>query len=155
MEKRFARRNDILKETGRGLGVLLLIPPFRCPFPCLIHMKIWFCILTGFILWDGICREGPLIPCWDFNVKIRCRHRLPSPELAGFTTLEGLREAAAQYPHLRPCPRQRWQWIYRKACKKCADRVEVELEGSESGYEKGPLREQRAKSKTIKLTEQL
>lgn len=37
---------------------------------------------------------------------IRCRHRIPSPEAVGFLTVEGLREAAAQYPHLRPCPKQ-------------------------------------------------
>ena len=37
---------------------------------------------------------------------IRCRHRIPSPEAAGYETLEGLKAAAARYPHLRPCPKQ-------------------------------------------------
>lgn len=35
-------------------------------------------------------------------MNIRCRHRIPSPEAVGFLTKEELREAAAQYPHLRP-----------------------------------------------------
>lgn len=38
---------------------------------------------------------------------IRCRHRIPSPEAVGFLTAEGLREAAARYPHLRPCQETR------------------------------------------------
>lgn len=42
---------------------------------------------------------------------IRCRHRIPSPEAVGFLTVEGLREAAAQYPHLRPCPKQGCHWL--------------------------------------------
>ena len=46
---------------------------------------------------------------------IRCRHRIPSPEAVGFLTVEGLREAAAQYPHLRPCKKHSWNWLYRKA----------------------------------------
>ena len=55
---------------------------------------------------------------------IRCRHRIPSPEAVGFLTVEGLREAAAQYPHLRPCPKQGCHWLYRTACAKCGDRME-------------------------------
>ena len=56
----------------------------------------------------------------------RCRLRLPSPELAGCLTWEALREKAAHYPHLRPCPRilgsrGTWQWIYRKGCELCPD----------------------------------
>lgn len=78
-------------------------------------------------------------------MEIRCRHRLPSPELAGFTTLERLREAAARYPHLRPCPKYGWSWLYRTACAKCRDRVEGELEGSELEHEKGPVGKHRAK----------
>lgn len=35
-------------------------------------------------------------------MSIRCRHRIPSPEAVGFLTTEGLKEAAARYPHLRP-----------------------------------------------------
>ena len=57
---------------------------------------------------------------------IRCRHRIPSPEAAGYETLEGLKAAAARYPHLRPCP-------------KCGDKLEVPLEGSAREHEKGPL----------------
>ena len=49
---------------------------------------------------------------------IRCRHRIPSPEAVGFLTVEGLREAAAQYPHLRPCKKHGWNWLYRTACAK-------------------------------------
>ena len=59
---------------------------------------------------------------------IRCRHRIPSPEAVGFLTVEGLREAAAQYPHLRPCKKHGWNWLYRTACAKCGDE-----------HEKGPL----------------
>lgn len=70
---------------------------------------------------------------------IRCRHRIPSPEAVGFLTVEGLREAAAQYPHLRPCPKQGCHWLYRTACAKCGDRIEVPLEGSAREHEKGPL----------------
>jgi len=61
-------------------------------------------------------------------VTIRCRHPVPSPEAVGFTTREGLREAAAKYPHLRPCPKYGWDWLYRTACAKCRDRLEVKLE---------------------------
>ena len=68
---------------------------------------------------------------------VRCRHRIPSPEAVGFTTLDGLREAAAGYPHLRPCKKHGWNWLYRTACAKCPDRVEVELEGSEKGGSNG------------------
>lgn len=70
---------------------------------------------------------------------IRCRHRIPSPEAVGFLTAEGLREAAAQYPHLRPCPKQGCHWLYRTACAKCVDKLEVPLEGSAREHEKGPL----------------
>ena len=70
---------------------------------------------------------------------IRCRHRIPSPEAVGFLTAEGLREAAAQYPHLRPCKKHSWNWLYRKACAKWGDRIEVPLEGSAREHEKGPL----------------
>lgn len=76
---------------------------------------------------------------------IRCRHRIPSPEAVGFLTAEGLREAAAQYQHLRPCKKHSWNWLYRKACAKCGDRIEVPLEGSAREHEKGPVGKHRAK----------
>ena len=65
-------------------------------------------------------------------MNIRCRHRIPSPEAVGFLTAEGLKAAAARYPHLRPCPKQGWNWLYRTACVKCGDKVEVQLEGSDT-----------------------
>ena len=74
---------------------------------------------------------------------IRCRHRIPSPEAAGYETLEGLKAAAARYPHLRPCPKQGCHWLYRTACAKCGDKLEVPLEGSE--HEKGPVGKHLAK----------
>lgn len=80
---------------------------------------------------------------------IRCRRRIPSPDAAGFTTPEGLREAAARYPHLRPRPKRGCHWLYRTACAKCPDRLEVPLEGSAREHEKGPLREQRAKGEKM------
>ena len=67
---------------------------------------------------------------------IRCRHRLPSPEDAGFcdivdpetgevrvSAMDALKQAAAQHPDLRPCPHHKWHWIYRKTCAKCPDAV--------------------------------
>lgn len=72
---------------------------------------------------------------------LRCRHRLPSPELAGYcdvvhpetgevlkTAIQGLREGAQRHPDLRPCPRHKgsrgtWNWIYRTTCRKCPDAV--------------------------------
>lgn len=55
-----------------------------------------------------------------------CRHRLPSPELAGRTTWEQLRKDREKYPHLRPCPRilgsrGTWQWVNRSACEVCRE----------------------------------
>ena len=82
-------------------------------------------------------------------MSIRCRHRIPSPEAAGYQTLEGLKEAARRYPHLRPCPKQGCHWLYRTACAKCGDKLEVPLEGSARGHEKGPLLEQRAKGEKM------
>ena len=76
---------------------------------------------------------------------VRCRHRIPSPDAAGFTTPEGLREAAARYPHLRPRPKRGCHWLYRTACAKCRDRLEVPLEGSAREHEKGPVGKHRAK----------
>lgn len=60
--------------------------------------------------------------------RLRCRHRLPSSELAGYTTWDGLYEAARRSPDLRPCPRHKgsrgtWNWIYRETCRKCPDAV--------------------------------
>lgn len=65
----------------------------------------------------------------------RCRHRLRRPEDAGHTSWDALREAAAEHPDLRPCPRHlgskgTWQWIYRSTCNHCPDAVEIE-EGRE------------------------
>ena len=62
--------------------------------------------------------------------ELRCRHRLPSPEVAGYTTLEKLKEIARQYPHLRPCPlhkgdRGSWHWIERTRCEGCPEAVEA------------------------------
>lgn len=54
---------------------------------------------------------------------LRCRHRLPSPELAGRTTWEQLREDRKRYPHLRPCIKAGWNWIYRKSCEKCGEAI--------------------------------
>ena len=61
--------------------------------------------------------------------RLRCRHRLPNPELAGYITWDGLRGAAERNRDLRPCPRQKgsrgtWTWIYRETCRKCPDAVE-------------------------------
>lgn len=67
-------------------------------------------------------------------MEIRCRFPLPSPQAAGYDTKEGLIEAARTYPHLRPCYKNKWEWIVRKKCERCRYRVEVELEGrKESG----------------------
>ncbi|WP_165177508.1 hypothetical protein [Desulfovibrio sp. ZJ369] len=75
---------------------------------------------------------------------MRCRHRLPNPETAGYcdridpetgevlmSAWDALREAARRSPDLRPCPRQlgsrgTWNWIYRTTCEKCPDAVKKE-----------------------------
>ena len=71
------------------------------------------------------------MPADDTSPRLRCRHRLPNPELTGYTTWEGLREAAERHPDLRPCPRQlgsrgTWNWIYRETCRKCPDAVRAQ-----------------------------
>ncbi len=66
---------------------------------------------------------------------IRCRHRLPSPELAGYCDIiepdtgevvsrgwDRLREAARRHPEIRPCPR-------------CTDAVRSDSEGRTSQRE--------------------
>ena len=55
---------------------------------------------------------------------MRCRRRLPSPELAGCLTWEALKEKAKRYPDLRPCWKHNWAWGYRKACEKCSEAIE-------------------------------
>lgn len=74
---------------------------------------------------------------------IRCRHRLPSPEVAGFCDVvnpetgevvisagDALKDAAARSPHMRPCPRCKgsqgtWNWTERRYCERCPDAVGV------------------------------
>jgi hypothetical protein len=61
---------------------------------------------------------------------VRCRTKLPGPEIAGFATWDVLRDAAEKYPDLRPCPKQRgsqgsWLWIEKKVCGKCTEAVRV------------------------------
>lgn len=78
---------------------------------------------------------------------LRCRHRLPGPEAAGYcdrvdsetgevirSGWDALREAAKRHPELRPCPRHRgrrgtWNWIYRATCAKCPDAVPAAAKG--------------------------
>jgi hypothetical protein len=57
--------------------------------------------------------------------KLRCKHRLPSPDIAGAQTWDLLKGWSAQFPHLRPCPKRKdlsggWNWIYKKLCEKCS-----------------------------------
>lgn len=71
------------------------------------------------------------MPAEEIAPRLRCRHRLPGPELAGYRTWEGLREGARRSPDLRPCPRHKgsrvtWNWIYRETCRKCPDAVREE-----------------------------
>lgn len=79
--------------------------------------------------------------------ELRCRHRLPNPETAGYcdridpetgevlmSAWDALREAARRSPDLRPCPRCKgsrgtWNWIYRKDCAGCPDAVDVRPKG--------------------------
>lgn len=47
-----------------------------------------------------------------------------TPEEAGATSIEALKEMARRSPHLRPCPRFRgsrgcMQWVYRTTCETC------------------------------------
>lgn len=62
-------------------------------------------------------------------MSLHCRHRLPTPQAAGYETKEALLEAINMFPHLRPCPKANWWWLDKKRCEKCRNRVEVELEG--------------------------
>ena len=73
--------------------------------------------------------------------KARCRHRLPSPAVAGAgdivdretgevlrLAVDVLRDWAAQWPHLRPCPRHKgskgtWDWTYRNYCENCPEAI--------------------------------
>jgi hypothetical protein len=61
-------------------------------------------------------------------MSVSCRHRLPSPDIAGAQSWDKLKEWAAAYPHLRPCPMYKgssggWAWVYRKDCVGCPDAV--------------------------------
>lgn len=115
--------------TRPGTGALLRLQLSMERSVCLILTKGKCSILTGCIVSGEVCRGGPRILFWGSDMAIRCRHRIPSPEAVGFITAEALKEAAAQYPHLRPCPKYGWNWIYRTACKKCPNKVKVKLEG--------------------------
>jgi hypothetical protein len=70
--------------------------------------------------------------------ELRCRHRLPSHGVAGAGDIvdretgevtreakDVLRDWAAQWPDLRPCPSVRWDWRDRKDCERCAEAVEA------------------------------
>lgn len=59
-------------------------------------------------------------------MELKCRIKLTRPEQAGAASPAVLREWAAAFPHLRPCPKRDWWWINRTACEKCphAERVE-------------------------------
>ena len=66
----------------------------------------------------------------------RCRHALPSPELAGAASWELLKEWARRYPDLRPCPRQTgskgtWNWVSRTLCERCV--VETDKKKAPAG----------------------
>ena len=65
------------------------------------------------------------------KVSMRCKHKLPGPEVAGYATWDMLKEKAAEYPHMRPCPKRKdrsggWNWIYRTVCEQCPDAAPVE-----------------------------
>ena len=58
----------------------------------------------------------------------RCRHRLPSPQVAGAVDVATLKAWAAKSPHLRPCilhkgERGTWNWIDRKECEGCGESI--------------------------------
>lgn len=98
---------------------------------CPILTKGRSCTSTGCIASGGVCREGPQIRFWGFDMALHCRHRLPTPQAAGYETKEALLEAISAFPHLRPCPKANWWWLDKKRCQKCRNRVEVNLEGRE------------------------
>lgn len=98
---------------------------------CPIRIKGRGCTSTGCIASGGVCREGPQIRFWGFDMALHCRHRLPTPQAAGYETKEALLEAISAFPHLRPCPKANWWWLDKKRCQKCRNRVEVKLEGRE------------------------
>lgn len=73
-----------------------------------------------------------------------CPWRLPSPELAGFQTWELVKEAAASFPNLRPCPKAlaacgAWMWRDKVDCQRCPWAVVSETNNeSASGHKKSP-----------------
>lgn len=89
----------------------------------------------------------------------RCRHRLPDPATAGYTTLEALRAAAARSPDLRPCPRHTgsqgtWNWIERKHCQRCPDKDVTPPEAMPPAATPSKVASPEAASKTIALESQ-
>lgn len=65
---------------------------------------------------------------------IGCRHRITLEEYpkASFSDLRKPADLAAQYPNLRPCKLQDWNWIYRSSCDYCPHAI------FEKGQKKSP-----------------
>lgn len=119
-------RSGMMRTGTRGISLLRLGIGSSV---CLIHTKERSCTLTGCIMSGEVCRGEPQIRFWGFDMSLHCRHRLPTPQDAGYETKEALLEAINMFPHLRPCPKANWWWLDKKRCEKCRNRVEVELEG--------------------------
>ena len=67
-------------------------------------------------------RRRDLGPC-------RCPYSLGDPAEAGFATWELLAQRAREYPHMKPCGKENWNWIYRTACNFCPEGLRNEHEG--------------------------
>lgn len=119
-------RSGMMRPDTKGISLPHLgMGSSACP----ILTKGRSCTSTGCIASGGVCREGPQIRFWGFDMGIGCRHRLPTPQAAGYETKDALLEAISAFPHLRPCPKANWWWLDKKRCEKCRNRVEVKLEG--------------------------
>ncbi len=53
----------------------------------------------------------------------KCRIKAPSPEVCGYADWETVSKFAEEYPHLRPCPKHNWNWIYKTSCEKCSNKI--------------------------------
>ena len=68
---------------------------------------------------------------------IRCRHRIPIAGPWGSSRWKGS-EGSRAISAPAALPKQGCHWLYRTACAKCVDKIEVPLEGSAREH-KGPL----------------
>lgn len=57
---------------------------------------------------------------------VRCRYHLDDPKKAGSMDFAALAEKARMYPHMKPCGKYGWNWIYRESCAYCPEGIRHE-----------------------------